>query len=68
MGKQKKDKTSKGNRSNPIARSSLGDQLVSDRIVDPEEAKNRNKAKYNKNEVDPEVCIEVLERLTSSAS
>jgi len=57
MGKQKKEKTSKGNRSNPIARTSLGDQLESDRSLDPSDAKTRMKAKYNKDETEPEVCM-----------
>ena len=57
MGKQKKEKTSKGNRSNPLSRSSLGDQLESERSLDPSDAKSRMKAKYNKDETEPEVLL-----------
>lgn len=85
MGKHKKDKSVKGFRLNPISeggddgkgssttstgRSSLGDQLIADRVMDPSMAKLRNKARCNKVEDEPEVsttstykiiqCVNVL--------
>ncbi|CAG7836708.1 unnamed protein product, partial [Allacma fusca] len=60
MGKHKKNRVSQGNRPNPISRSSLGDQLESDRTVDPGDAKSRSKARLNKDETDPEFVDEKM--------
>jgi len=61
MGKHKKDRAVKGARSNPIAaRSSLADQIVSDRIVDPSDTKLRSKSRAGKDKDDPEFLDEKM--------